>query len=302
MFDLIIVGGGPAGVTAAIYAARKKMNFLLIAKDIGGQASWSFDTDNYPGFRHISGMKLMEKFEEHLKDYDVGMKIDEDVKEIKKISNDFDVITNKSSYQTKTVLICSGKIPRRLNIPGEEKFLGSGVAYCAVCDAPFFKDKNIAVVGGGNSAVDAIFHLENIAKKIYLVNIELKPCCDEILHKKVEKIGNVEILNDAKISEIVGEESVTGIKIEQGGNKKIIDVDGVFVEIGFIPNTSFVNGLVRLNECGEIVIDNRNMTSVPGIFAAGDVTDVAGKQLIIAAGEGAKALLSVANYLKRVEE
>jgi alkyl hydroperoxide reductase subunit F len=302
MIDLIIVGGGPAGITAAIYAARKKMNFLLITKDTGGQASWSFDTDNYPGFRHISGLKLMEKFEEHLKDYNIQMKLDEDAAEIKKISNGFEIVTNKNSYQTKTVLICSGKIPKRLNVSGEEKFLGSGVAYCAVCDAPFFKDKVVAVVGGGNSAVDAVFHLENIAKKIYLINIEPKPCCDEILHEKVEKIDKVEILNDAKINEIMGVDSVTGIKIEQYGNQKIIDVDGAFIEIGFIPNTSFASGLVKLNECGEIVIDNKNMTSVPGIFAAGDVTDVSGKQLVIAAGEGAKALLSVANYLKRVEE
>ena len=302
MFDLIIVGGGPAGITAAIYAARKRMNFLLITKDIGGQASWSFDTDNYPGFRHISGLKLMEKFEEHAKDYNVEMKLDEDVKEIKKISNGFEIVTSKGSYQTKTIIISSGKIPRRLNILGEEKFLGSGVAYCVVCDAPFFKDKAVAIIGDANSALDAVLHLENIAKKIYVVCIGPKLCADEVLCEKVKRIEKVEILNDTKITEIVGDETVTGIKVEQDGNQKIINVDGVFVEIGFVPNAGFVNDLVELNKHGEIAIDSTNMASVPGIFAAGDVTNVSGKQLIIAAGEGAKALLSVVDYLQRVKE
>jgi alkyl hydroperoxide reductase subunit F len=301
MLDLTIVGGGPAGITAAIYAARKKMDFLMITKDIGGQASWSFDTDNYPGFRHVSGMKLMEKFEEHLKNYNVDVKIDEDVKEIKKISDGFEVFTSKANYHTKTLIICSGKIPRRLNIPGEEKFLGSGVAYCVVCDAPFFKDKTVAVIGDANSALDAVLHLEKIAKKIYLVCIGPGLCGDEILCEKVSSLGNVEIVSSAKITEIFGDEAVTGIKVEQNGNQKIIEVDGVFVEIGFVPNTGFANGLVELNKNGEIIIDSTNMTSVPGIFAAGDVTDVSGKQLVIAAGEGAKALLSVVKYLQRVK-
>lgn len=298
---MIIVGGGPAGITAAIYAARKKMDFLMITKDIGGQASWSFDTDNYPGFRHVSGMKLMEKFEEHLKDYGVDVKIDEDVKEIKKISEGFEVFTSKASYHTKTLIICSGKIPRRLNIPGEEKFLGSGVAYCVVCDAPFFNGKTVAVIGDANSALDAVLHLEKIAKKIYLVCIGPGLCGDEILCEKVGKLGNVEIVSSSKITEIFGDETVTGIKVEQDGNQKIIEVDGVFVEIGFVPGADFLNGLVELNRNGEIIIDSTNMTSMPGIFAAGDVTDVPGKQLVIAAGEGAKALLSVVKYLQRVK-
>jgi len=302
MFDLIIVGGGPAGITAAIYAARKKLNFFLISKDIGGQASWSFDIDNYPAHRHISGLKLMEKFEEHVKGYDVDMKLDEDVEEIKKSSNGFEIVTNKGSYQAKTVMISSGKIPRRLNIPGEEKFLGSGVAFCAVCDAPFFKGKTVAIIGDGNSALDAVFHLENIAKKIYVVCMGPKLCGDEILCEKVGETEKVEILSNTKITEIIGGDSVSGIKLEQNNDQKIINVDGVFVEIGFVSNTSFVNGLVELNECGEIVVDKNNMTSVPGIFAAGDVTDVQGKQLVISAGEGAKALLSVVNYLQRVKE
>lgn len=278
------------------------MNFLLITKDTGGQANWSFDTDNYPGLRHMSGLKLMEKFDEHLRGYGVEIKLDEDVKEIKKVPSGFEVVTNKGSYQTKTVLICAGKIPKRLNIPGEEKLLGSGVAFCAVCDAPFFKDKTVAVVGGGNSAIDAVFHLENIAKKIYLVCIEQRPICDETLYDKVKKIDKIEILNGAKVTEIIGDETVTGIKIEFNEGKKNIDVDGVFIEVGFVPSTSFVKNLVKLNDFGEIIIDNKSMTSVPGVFSAGDVTDVSGKQIVIAAGEGAKALLSVANYLKRVEE
>jgi len=302
MLDLIIIGGGPAGITAAIYAARKKMDFLLIAKDIGGQATWSFDTDNYPGFRHVSGMKLMEKFEEHLKGYDVEMKIDEDAKGIKKISDGFEVATNKGVYQTKSVIICSGKIPRRLNIPGEEKFLGSGVAYCVVCDAPFFKDKTVAVIGDANSALDAVLHLESFAKKIYLVFKGPSLYGDEVLREKVNDIDKVEVVNNSEITEIAGDETVTGIKIRQDGNQKIIKVDGVFIEIGFVPNTGFLNGLVELNEIGEIVIDAKNMTDVPGIFAAGDVTNVSGKQLVIAAGEGAKALLSVSNYLQRMKE
>jgi len=296
MFDLIIIGAGPAGITAAIYAARKMMNFLLMSKDVGGQVGWSFCVDNYPGFPRLSGVDLVKKFRKHLKEFSVKVK-EGDAKEIKKINNGFEVVTNDKSYETKTVIIASGKTPRHLDIPGEEKFLGSGVAYCAVCDSPYFNGKDVAIIGGGNAALDAVFHLENYANKIYLVvrNLTAEP----FLIERIKKIGKVEVLTDTKVLEIVGDKSVSGVRIEQDGKQKILNVQGVFVEIGQVPNTKFVNNLVKLNESEEIIIDKDNMTNVPGIFAAGDVTDVKEKQIVISAGEGAKAVLSAWDYLKR---
>jgi len=299
MYDLIIIGAGPAGITAAIYAARKKMNFLLVSKDFGGQAGWSFCVDNYPGIPNLSGIDLVKKFRKHLKDYDVKI-LDEEIRGIKIIENEFEIVTNNGSYDTKTIIVATGKNPRRLNVPGEEKFFGSGVAYCAVCDSPYFKDKDVAIIGGGNSGLDAVFHLEKYANKIYLIELAQKLSGDPILVDSVKKIDKVKIFTGTKVLEIIGDKSVSGIKIEQNREQKIMNVQGVFVEIGQIPNTKFVEDLVKLNEHEEIVIDKNNMTNVPGIFAAGDATEIKDKQIIIASGEGAKALLSVWNYLQRM--
>ncbi|HKZ45504.1 MAG TPA: FAD-dependent oxidoreductase [archaeon] len=299
MFDLLIIGAGPAGMSAAIYAARKKMNFLVISRDVGGQGSWSFCVENYPGVRKMSGIKLMKQFRRQLKEYDVKLKDDEAVKSIEKLEKGFRIATDKGSYEAKTIIITSGKNPKRLNVQGEEKFLGSGVAYCAVCDSPYFKDKDVAVVGGGNSGLDAVLHLDSYANRIYLIEVLPELNGDPLLVERIQKNDKVKIFTKTKILEITGDKTVDGIKIEQSGKEEVLDVQGVFIETGQIPNTDFIEGLVKLNEFGEIVVDRGNMTSVQGIFAAGDVTDIPKKQIVVAAGEGAKALLYAWDYLKR---
>lgn len=302
MYDLIIIGAGPAGITASVYAARKKLNFLVISKNLGGQTLLSTDVENFIGYHYITGAELIKKFEEHMKDYDIQLKLNEEVKSVKKIGENFEVVTDAGSYKSKLLIVASGKEPRRLKIPGERKFLGRGVTYCAVCDAPLFKNKDVAVIGGGNAALDATLQLIKIpARKIYLININPELGGDAIMRDKVERSKRVEILNNSKTLEILGDKIVTGIKVEKDGKISKLDVQGVFVEIGSIPSTDFIKHLVKLNEKGEVIIDKQNMTSIPGIFAAGDVTDIIEKQIIVAAGEGAKALLTASEYLSKIK-
>lgn len=305
MYDLIIIGGGPAGLAAAVYAARQKANFCIISKDIGGQTRWSSDVENYLGFHLVSGEQLVEKFEEHIKDYKIDLK-DEGVKEIKKKSSWFLVIGDKGNYETKTILIASGKKPRELNVPGEKEFRSKGVTYCATCDAPLFADKIVAVVGGGNAALDAALLLEKYSKKIYVITINDKMMGEVSLLDKVNKSKKIEVIAKTSTKEIKGRKFVDSITIETNGNKKELPVEGVFIEIGSIPSVDF-DKLTEKNKWNEIVIHEdkanyiSNMTSIPGIFAAGDVTDVPEKQIIVAAGEGVKAVLGVFKWLGKKE-
>lgn len=296
MYELIIIGAGPAGITAAIYAARKQINFLIISQDIGGQTAISGDVENYTGYQFITGPQLTEKFEEHMRQFKVQLKSPESVTRIEKKSDFFEVTTNKDTYQTETIIIASGKKPRLLNVPGEKEFKNRGVSYCATCDAPLFPNKKVAVIGGGNSALDATLQLIKIAEKIYLININEKLGCDAIMREKVEVLDKVVIYNAAKTQAILGDNFVKAIKIRQADKDLTLEVQGVFVEIGSVPGVDFID-FVEKNNFGEIKIDAENKTNVPGIFAAGDVTDVLEKQIIIAAGEGAKAVLSVFRYL-----
>ncbi len=296
MYDLIIIGAGPAGITAAIYAARKKINFLIISKDIGGQAVWSSDIENYTGYQFISGPELASKFEEHIKQYNVVLNEQEEVLSVKQEENFFIVQTNKNSYQGKTIIVASGKKSKELNVSGEKEFRNKGVAYCATCDGPLFAKKVVAIIGGGNSALDAALQLMLIAKQVYLINLADDLTGDAIMQEKVKLAGNVLIRNNSKILNIYGEKFVKGIKFLDSGVEKELEVDGVFIEAGLIPNASFIN-FVEKNSSGEIKVNCNNETSCKGIFAAGDVTDVMEKQIIIAAGEGAKATLSVFRYL-----
>lgn len=310
MYDTIIIGGGPAGMTAAIYAARKKMNTLVLTQNIGGQTLWSSEVDNYLGFQLVSGADLVNKFRAHLKRlddenalFDLEMKEGIEIKKIEKVkAGEFEVETvSGEKFETKTVIVASGKIPRKLNVPGEDKLIGHGVTYCATCDAPLFHGKDVAIIGGGNSALDAVLQLTKISGKIYLININPKLGGDEIMREKVEAAKDkVEILNASESVEIKGDQFVTSLVVKDiaGGATREIMVSGIFVEIGSVPSTSFVKDLVKLNEWGEIIIDpQNNAASEPGIFAAGDVTDVREKQIIIAAGEGAKAALGAYDYL-----
>jgi len=302
ILDLIIIGSGPAGMTAAIYAARRKIKFLILSMDIGGQMSWSSDVDNYPGIPDLAGVELVKRFNEHMKDYKIQVK-NEEVLKLEKKGKICVVKTRKNTYPSKAVIITSGKSPRKLNVPGEEKYLGKGVSYCAVCDAPLQKGKTVAVVGSGNSGLDASLFLSNYAKKVYLVDISKKITGEPYLRDKVLNNKKVSFIGNSKIKEILGNSFVNGLKYEQEGKEKILKVEGVFVEIGLVTKADFTN--VKKNKWNEIMIfrstltHEENMTSVPGIFAAGDCTDIPAKQIIAAAGEGAKAALAVFDYINK---
>jgi len=296
MFDLIIIGAGPAGITAAVYAARKNMSILVITKDIGGQAAISGDVENYTGYQFITGPELSIKFEEHMRRYNIETKENEEVITIEKKGKLFVVTSNKGSYQAKTIIVASGKRSKELNVPGENEFKNKGLTYCATCDGPLFSQKSVAVVGGGNSSLDAVIQLMNIAKKVYIVNINPKLNGDAIMLEKVRSSDKVTIINNAQVRAVLGDKMVNGLTIKKQGSEETLAVEGIFVEIGLIPNSEFAKNLDK-NEFGEIKVDSRNQTNIPGIFAAGDVTDVPEKQIVIACGEGSKACLSAFKYL-----
>lgn len=296
MHDLVIIGAGPAGITAGVYAARKKMDFMVISKDIGGQAAWSGDIENYTGYQFITGPELASKFEEHMRKYDIVLNENEEVKEVKKVNSAIVIETDKAKYEAKSVIIASGKRTKELNAPGEKEFKNRGLTYCATCDAPLFQEKIVAVIGGGNSALDAALQLTKIAKRIYIINITSGLGGDAIMRQKIEDSKITTIFNNSQVTAVYGEKLVSRIKIKRNGKEEMLDVQGVFVEIGLIPNSEFAKD-VEKNHAGEIKVNCRNETNVAGIFAAGDVTDVPEKQIIIAAGEGSKATLSVFSYL-----
>jgi len=296
MYDLVIIGAGPAGITASVYAARKRMRFLVISKDIGGQTAWSGDIENYTGYQFVSGPELTAKFEEHMRKYGVDLKEGEEVLNIEKKDRVITVITDKGSYEAAALIIASGKRSKELGVPGEKEFKNRGLTYCATCDGPLFSRKEVAVIGGGNSALDAALQLMSIATKVYIVNIAPKITGDAIMTEKVTKSDKVTILNNTQVTAVLGDKFVNAIKVKTSKQEKTLSVQGIFVEIGLIPNAQFTGGIDK-NEYGEIKVDNYNRTNIKGIFAAGDVTDVPEKQIIIAAGEGSKATLSAFRYL-----
>ncbi len=298
VYDLIIIGAGPAGITAAVYAARKKMSFLVITGDIGGQAAWSGDIENYTGYQFITGPELAAKFEEHMRTYGISTRENEEVIDIERHPDVIRVKTDKAEYETKTLIIASGKASLELGVPGEKEFKNKGLTYCATCDGPLFSGKDVAVIGGGNSALDAGLQLLKIAKKVYFINNAPGLGGDPVMREKIESSPKVKIFNGSTVSAILGDKMVTGIKVKTAGREELINVEGVFVEIGLIPNSKFASGIDK-NKLGEININSSNETNIPGVFAAGDVTDVPEKQIIIAAGEGSKAALGAFKYLSR---
>ena len=298
MRDLIIIGAGPAGITASVYAARKKMDFAVITDDIGGQAAWSGDVENYTGYQFVTGPELASKFEEHMKKYKVLVKEGEKTVKIEK-GDTIRVKTDKANYETKAVIVASGKRSRELGVPGEKKFKNRGLTYCATCDGPLFAGKNVAVIGGGNAGLDAVTQLVRIAKHVYLVESTPRLTGDEIIQEKLKSEKNVTVLTNASVKAITGDKMVSNVNVQIAGGEKTLPVEGIFVEIGLTPNSAFVE-LLEKNKRGEIKVNSYNETSVPGIFAAGDVTDVPEKQIIIAAGEGAKAALSASKYLNKL--
>lgn len=301
LYDLIIIGAGPAGITAAVYAARKKINFLVIAQEIGGQTALSGEVENYTGYQFITGQELTQKFIEHMKQFKVEIKEGEAVKEVKKTGQVVKITTDQNSYEAKTTIITSGKTPRSLNIPGEKEFKNKGVSYCATCDAPLFEGMDVAVVGGGNAGLDAVLQLIRIARTIYLIEREPSLKADPIMIEKAQASGKVTIFTKAKALKIQGDNMVRSISIEHEAQVKALAVGGIFIAIGSIPSVSFAPDLNK-NEWNEIIVDKHNRTNIEGIFAAGDVTDIPEKQIIIAAGEGSKATLGVFEYLTGQKE
>jgi len=299
VYDMIIVGAGPAGLSAAIYAARKVLKTLVVSEDMGGQVAWTYDVDNYLGFSQIETADLIAKFEEHVEKYGVEKLIGVKVKALDLTGKTKKVITSDDkAYLARTVLIATGKHPRRLNVPGEKEFVGMGVAYCSTCDAPLFADLDVAVAGGGNSALGTAIDLIKVARKVYVVS--LTPLTgDPIFQDQVLGSAKVEVFTEYKILRIVGDSAVTGLEMEslKTGEARTLDVQGVFVEIGLLPNSELVVDTLETNRIGEIVIDSRCHTGVAGVFACGDVTDVPYKQVIVAAGEGAKAALAAYDYI-----
>ena len=299
-YELIIVGAGPAGITAGVYAARKRMYVLIITGDIGGQTSLSWDIENYLGYQFITGPELVEKFKEHLDQFEVKVKEDEKVTTIEKAGDIINIKTDKGDYTAKTAIIASGRRPRKLGVQGEDDFKNKGITYCATCDAPLFAGMDVAVIGGGNAGLDATLQLIKIAKKIYLIEAESQLSADRIMIQKAQESGKVSVYTDTKVKRIYGEQLVQGMEIVGGEKEEDIPVGGIFVEIGSVPASEFIMG-VEKNERGEIIVNCSCETNVPGIFAAGDVTDVFAKQIIVACGEGAKAAIAAFDYLNRTD-
>ena len=307
MYDLIIIGGGPAAVAAGVYAARKKIHTLLIAESFGGQSEVSADVQNWIGTKSISGYDLARALEEHVRAQEsitiiAGERVNRLVQGKDK---EYHVSTEGgTTYRTKTIFVGSGSRRRKLGVPGEEEFNGRGVAYCATCDAPLFKGKDVAVVGGGNAGLEAAIDLVPYAKKIYLLERGTTLRGDPVTQEKVRSAG-VEVILNAETLKIVGDKDgkfVAGLEYEDlsSNTKKAIPVGGVFVEIGAVPNTEIVKDLVELNKMGEIIIDHKTAaTSREGIWAAGDATDAPYKQNNITAGDAVKAALSCYAYLQK---
>ncbi|MBM3281262.1 MAG: pyridine nucleotide-disulfide oxidoreductase [Candidatus Harrisonbacteria bacterium] len=303
MQELIIIGGGPAAAGAAVYSARKKIKTLIITPEFAGQSVVSNEIGNWIGSKSISGLDLSKNLEDHVRSF-VGpdLAIEEDkVVAVSKVEKGFIITTEKGkSFDTHTILVASGSRRKRLGIPGEDRLDGKGVAWCATCDAPLFSGVDVVVIGGGNAGLESVLDLHAYAKKIYLLHRRDNLKADEVTQEKVRALSNVEIILNTEPKEILGDNFVSGIRCldKVANEEKTLPVSGIFIEIGSLPNSDFVKDLVERNVIGEIVVDHKTQSSsLPGIWAAGDVTDVLYKQNNISVGDAIKAILSIFDYL-----
>ncbi|WP_145459609.1 alkyl hydroperoxide reductase subunit F [Staphylococcus pettenkoferi] len=301
-YDVLIVGGGPASGTAAIYTARKGLRTGIVADRIGGQVNDTATIENFVTVKETEGPQFSSALEDHINQYDVDVMKGIQAKGIEKTDDGIEVtLDNDAKLMSKTVIIATGARWRKLQIPGEDRLLNKGVAFCPHCDGPLFEGKDVAVVGGGNSGVEAAIDLAGIVKNVTLLerNPELK--ADNVLQERLRELPNVTIVKNAQTTEVLGEDSVTGIQYQdkETGEEHEIQLDGIFVQIGLLPNTEWLDNYVELNQGNEVMIDRKNATSVPGIFAAGDVTDDRNKQIIISMGAGANAALNAFDYIIR---
>ena len=299
-YDAVIIGGGPAGITAGVYLVRKQIKTLLITPDLGGQVLWTSRVENYPGYNVISGFELATHFREQLEQQPIHIKYNDRVVAIRLSENGGTVETESGTeYSFKSLIAASGKRSRPLDVPGEKKFAGRGVTYCATCDGPLYSGQTVVVIGGGNSAFTAANDLLAIGCTVHLVNNTPSLIAESVLIDKARSSGSLTVYLNHEAAEIHGDGVVTGITLRNldSGERFHIEAAGVFVEIGLVPNSSFAEGILDLNDWDEIMVNCRCETKIPRFFAAGDVTNVPEKQIIVAAGEGAKAALGVSEYL-----
>lgn len=301
VWDLLIIGGGPAGMNAGLYAQRKGLLCGIVTSETGGQLHNTSIVDNYLGFTLIEGDKLAAAFLKHVENLEVPILKGVKVLSLSKKEEYFYLsLENGRILKSKTVLITTGGSPRKLNIPGEEEFANKGVTYCATCDGPFFKDKHVVVAGGGNSAVEGVIDLVPWARKITIVH-RSQFRADEVLLSRLKEINNLEINLETQILAAYGNDFLEGIKVLDKSSNEIrnIETDGLLIEIGTIPNSYLVKELVKMNQQNEIIVDEQQMTSLPGLFAAGDVTSQPFKQITISTAEGAKAALAIKQFLNK---
>jgi len=300
MYDVIIIGAGPTGLTAAIYASRRMMKTLVISKNIGGQVVWASEIENFPGIKLIKGPALIGGMLEQVKNMGVEIKTGEVSKITRRKDGSFTINIANEEFVTKTIVVAAGLSSRKLNLPNEKELTGRGISYCANCDGPFFKGKTVAVVGGGNAAFDAAEVMSKIASNVYLICRDAKLGCFESLEEKVRKIANVKIVFVNEITGIIGSKKLEKIKIINTVDKteKELEIDGLFIEIGHEPKTDMLADLVKRDTLGQIIVDLNGKTSLDGIFAAGDVTANEFKQIIIGCGQGAVAALSAYKFIQ----
>jgi alkyl hydroperoxide reductase subunit F len=297
IYDVLIVGAGPAGLTAGVYCARKMLNTVIISENIGGQALESWAIENYMGYRMISGEDLMKKFEEQIRTLAIHLELDRVVSIFKE--NDIFIIRtiSEKTLKAKSLILAQGNRPKKLGIANEEQYLGRGLSICSTCDGPLYKEKRVAVVGGGNSALQTAVEMSEIAQSVHLI-VRNRIRADAVYLKMLESRENIQVLVNTQITALHGDKFLSAITIRnENGEERNLDLDGIFIEIGWLPNTDILDGFVSLNEKKEISIDINCHTSVEGVFAAGDVSAVKSKQIIIAAGDGAKAALEAHEYL-----
>lgn len=301
-FDVLIVGGGPAGAAAAVYAARKGIRTGVASERFGGQVLDTLGIENFISIKETEGPKFAHALEEHVRDYDVDIMNLQRAKALVPGKDLIEVqLESGASLKAKSLIISTGARWRNINVPGEHEFKNKGVAYCPHCDGPLFKGKRVAVIGGGNSGVEAAIDLAGIVGHVTLIEFDTALRADAVLQRKLKSLTNVDVFTNAQTTEITGDQKVDGLvyKDRATGELKKVALEGVFIQIGLVPNTDWLKGVVELTKHGEIVVDARGQTSVPGVFAAGDVTTVPFKQIIIAAGDGAKAALGAFDHLIR---
>jgi len=305
VFDVLIVGGGPAGAAAAIYSARKGISTGVAAERFGGQVLDTLAIENFVSVKETEGPQFATALEQHVKSYDVDIMdvqradalVPGKIHEVR--------LANGAVLKAKTIVLATGARWREINVPGEKQYRNHGVAYCPHCDGPLFKGKRVAVIGGGNSGVEAAIDLAGLVSAVTLLEFGTDLRADAVLQRKLRSLKNVTIITQAQTTEVTGDgKKVNGLSYKDlsSGEARHIELEGVFVQIGLVPNTEWLKGTVELSRHGEIVVDARGATSVPGVFAAGDVTTVPFKQIVIAVGEGAKASLSAFDYLIRNSE